>query len=331
MNKNNKIDFVITWVDGSDLKWQKEKEKYEEKKDLSTNGNNRYRDMECLKYWFRAVEKYAPWVNKIYFVTWGHYPEWLNIKNKKLVIVNHKDFIPKEYLPTFSSNVIEINLHRIKGLNEKFVNFNDDVFINDYVSEKDFFENNLPKEYAILNPIIPNSKFMHIVLNDMILINKNFDLRKVIKNNRKKFINMKYGKENLRTIFLKKWKNACGFKESHITHSFLKSTFFEVWEKEYDTLNNTSKHKFRRNEDVNEWLMEYWQFMKGEFYPNKISFGKRFDLKNDNKDIINAIKNNKYKIICINDSDIDCNFEKAKKEIITVFEEKLKDKSSFEI
>ena len=81
------------------------------------------------RWWFRAVEKFAPWVNKIHFVTYGHLPKWLNIDNPKLNIAKHSDFIPQKYLPTFSSFPIEVNLHRIKGLAERFVYFNDDMFL----------------------------------------------------------------------------------------------------------------------------------------------------------------------------------------------------------
>ena len=103
-----KIDFIITWVDSSDQKWIEEKNKYEITNDLKKVDarNNRYRDMNCLKYWFRGVEKYAPWVNKIFFVTYGHYPEWLNIDNKKIKIIKHSEFIPEKFLPTFNSNAI---------------------------------------------------------------------------------------------------------------------------------------------------------------------------------------------------------------------------------
>ena len=62
----SKIDFVIPWVDGSDPKWIEEKNCYLSNKiDLTDNQNSdcRYRDMGTLRYWFRAVEKYAPWVN----------------------------------------------------------------------------------------------------------------------------------------------------------------------------------------------------------------------------------------------------------------------------
>ena len=70
-------------------------------------------------------------------------PSWLNVANEKIVVVKHEDFIPKEYLPTFNSHTIELNLHRIKGLSEYFIYFNDDTFILDKLQEKDFFKNGL--------------------------------------------------------------------------------------------------------------------------------------------------------------------------------------------
>ena len=51
-----KIDFVIMWVDGNDLKWQKEKNKFLAKDD-EVNNEVRFRDWELLKYWFRGIEK----------------------------------------------------------------------------------------------------------------------------------------------------------------------------------------------------------------------------------------------------------------------------------
>ena len=45
---------------------------------------NRFRDCDNLQYIFRGIEEYMPWVNKIFFVTWGHLPKWLNTNNKKI-------------------------------------------------------------------------------------------------------------------------------------------------------------------------------------------------------------------------------------------------------
>ncbi len=112
MSENYPIDFVVTWVDGNDPVWQAEKAKYSPNKNAD-NRNVRFRDWDNMQYWFRAVEKFAPWVNKIHFVTYGHLPKWLNINNPKLNIAKHSDFIPQKYLPTFSSRTIEFNSYII--------------------------------------------------------------------------------------------------------------------------------------------------------------------------------------------------------------------------
>lgn len=101
-----------------------------------------------LRYWFRGVEKFAPWVNKIFFVTYGHMPKWLNIDHPKLVVVKHEDFIPSQYLPTFNSQLIEFNFCYIKDLSERFVYFNDDMFLLNDVSPERFFKDGLPCDLA---------------------------------------------------------------------------------------------------------------------------------------------------------------------------------------
>lgn len=127
----DQIDFVITWVDGNDPDWKEEKNRFTSTSE-DDNRVQRFRDWNNLQYWFRGVEKFAPYVHKIYFITWGHIPAWLNINNKKLIIIKHSDYMPSKYLPSFNSNAIELNMHRIKGLSEKFVYFNDDVFDKTY-------------------------------------------------------------------------------------------------------------------------------------------------------------------------------------------------------
>ena len=113
------IDVVIPWVDPTDKEWQASKNKF--LKDLNNdkvdNSENRFRDWDNFKYVFRGIDKFMPWVHKIYLITCGQVPDWMNKEaDDRLVIVNHSDYIPKEYLPTFSSHPIELNLHRIKEL-----------------------------------------------------------------------------------------------------------------------------------------------------------------------------------------------------------------------
>lgn len=329
------IDFVIAWVDGNDKEWLKEKAKYDPSIDLTQdNLSARYRDWDNLQYWFRAVEKYAPWVHKIYFLTWGHIPSWLNTKNEKLVIVNHKDYIPEEYLPTFNSHTIELNMHRIKGLSEHFVYFNDDMFITKPVKEEDFFKDGKPCDEFILDAIYfaPSSAGAYNG-NDLEIINKHFNKKKQFKKYKfSQYINLKYGLKNLyRTIVLMQWPWYTGFRYNHLPTSFLKSTLEKVWEEEEEVLNETCKDKFRSKRNVNQWLFKFWQLADGNFYPRRYNFGKAFHLKKKvNNELINAIKTNKYGMVCINDTAKTENFEEHKNAVIEAFQTILPNKSSFE-
>ena len=139
--KNSEVDIVVLWVDGNDPEWLKERMQYDNSIKNSGNLDSRFRDWGLMRYWFRGIEKNVNWYRKIFFVTWGHVPEWLDTSHPKLRIVKHSDYIPAEYLPTYNSNTIEMNLHRIEDLSENFILFNDDIFVIDEIREEMFFRN----------------------------------------------------------------------------------------------------------------------------------------------------------------------------------------------
>ena len=332
MKKNDdKIDFVIAWVDGNDKEWQVEKEKYSSSKKTVANSYVRYRDWDQLRYWFRGVEKFAPWVNKIFFVTCGQKPEWLDENNSKLVLVNHRDYIDKKFLPTFSANPIELNFNKIKELSEQFVYFNDDMFIINKVKKEDFFKKGLPCDDFKEIPLFTYGNgdvFPYILMNDMELVNKYFDKQVVMKKHWKKLLNYRYGlMNNLKTILMMPYNKFSSVEVNHIPSSFLKSVLDEVWKKEEDLLNQVSANKFRTKADVNQYIFKYWQFFSGKFFPRTSKFGRNFPVGNNNEEFIKAIK---YKTVCLNDSEFVDNFEKVKSEINKAFEEKLPEKCSFE-
>lgn len=339
------IDFVITWVDGNDPAWQKEREEYQEpqaldKKKRDSEKDNRevrFRDYGILKYWFRAVEKYAPWVHKIYFITWGHIPEWLNTSNPKIVVVKHHEFIPAKYLPTYNSNVIELNLHRIESLSEHFVSFNDDFFLTAKTTEEDFFKNGLPcdqLESRIVYNYHVEDIFPHTEFNNMGIINRNFTQEDKIKQ-KDKWISEQYLPEenqgNQLDLMAPKF---LGFKDYHVSIPFLKSTFFKVWEKEGALLDQVCRHRFRTPMDVSIWFIRYWQLIEGTFeIRNMRDFGKYFTLAFYNSRMYEAIENETYVEICMNDKpnpEKPFDFETKKKELEEVFQRKHPIKSSFE-
>lgn len=329
--KNNKIDFVIPWVDGNDPKWQ---EDFNAHKDVKGDKRaSRFRDWDNLHYLFRAFEMFTPWVNKIYFVTYGHVPTCLNIHHEKLVIINHEDYIDKEKLPLFNSCSLEINFHRIKGLSEQFVYFNDDMFILKPLQKDDFFKNNLPRDYAILN-VMNDDDFTQ--MNNLQIINRQSHKQKlkIIFSKPFKWFYPLYGTKLFRSILLLSWSKFTGFKIYHHPQPFLKSTFEELWEKEYEVLNKASYSKFRSCYDVNQYVFRYWQFVKGNFYPDRIRKRKYKNISHREDALIASkhIRSGKYEMYCPNDAIEDNNdFKFCKDTINKAFESILSTKSSFEI
>lgn len=325
------IDFVITWVDGNDPKWRKKFESYSEEYE-GDKRTVRYRDWDLLQYWFRGVAQYAPWVNCIFFVTEGHIPNWLNTKCPKLKIVKHSDFIPKEYLPLFNSRAIEVNLHRIHGLSEHFVYFNDDFFLINTIKPSFFFNKGLPCDIAVLNAL-DGGGVSDAIMESLIILNRHFNKRTVICDNVLKWFNYRYGSFMLRTLFLLPWPNFTGFYDSHLPTPFLKSTFIEVWQNENDILCKTSKSNKRTYGTVNPYIFRYWQLLTGKFYPqNPCRKALYIQLSNENLEyIISVITQQKKAIVVLNDSSDINDFDLYKHELIKAFDEILPTKSCYEI
>ena len=331
----NKIDFVVMWVDGGDPIWQAKKAEYSKSVDTSKNSMNSvkaYRDWGTFKYWFRGVEKFAPWVNKVYLVTDQQKPSWLNIASEKLVLVDHSDILRKDYLPVFSANPIESNIHRIPGLSEQFVFFNDDVYLTAPVEPTDFFsEDGLPKYNTALSPIIPERYGTgHFQVNDMEIVTSYFSRDEILKNG--KFLSFKQGLKNIvKTLLYRNSKFICGFWENHLTHPLLKSTMELVWEKETAILEKTSASRFRNPSDTNIWLFKYWQIASGKYEVADPKLGDLFSLDHAGPDFWKLLNSGKYKIMCINDGFNVQDEEKVMVDFIKAMNQLFPEKSSFEI
>lgn len=330
------IDFVVLWVDGSDPEWLKEKNKYahrEKGESLVSLSDARFRDWGIFKYWFRAVEKYAPWVHKVHLVTYGHLPDFLNVKSDKLNVVTHNQIMEASDLPTFSSCAIEVNIGKIPGLAEKFVYFNDDMFLTSPVKPEDFFVNDLPVLEGLQGAVYAegiNDSYPHQILNSLDVINKHFSKRVQMKQNWCKWFNFHYGADNLRNLCLLPWRYFTGFKNAHLPVPCLKTTFNQVWKEEGQRLQATSSHKFRSFEDLNQYVFRYWQLASGEFVPGKVS-GQYFPITMENlTSITEAITKQTYKMVCLNDGDISDDFSECQKKLSTTLAQVLSGKSIYE-
>jgi len=328
------IDFVVTWVDGNDPAWQAEKAKYKPDADADDRPE-RYRDWEQLRYWFRGVEKFAPWVRRIHFVTWGHLPPWLDTANPKLHIVRHSDYIPAEYLPTFNADTIELFLHRIEGLAEHFVYFNDDVFCIAPLSPDHFFHGGKPRDMLAFQPVVANPgspEMSYLYLNNIMLLARHFNKRENVRRQPGAYFKLGYPPlyfcYNLLELTFPLYT---GLYTVHGPSPFLKQSFRELWDAEGAYLREAEMGKFRDREHITQYAVREWQKLSGNFVPtNTHRMFQYFEPDNSNRRLKRTIRTQKKRVICINDTDKEIDFMRVKKEINEAFEAILPEKSSFE-
>lgn len=333
------VDIVIPWVDSSDSAWRAEKALYDKEPDEATGGDHRYRDWGLLKYFFRGIEQFMPWVRTVHFVTWGHTPEWLDLSHPKLHLVKHSDYIPQEFLPTFSSHTIELNFHRIEGLSERFIYFNDDMYVLKAVQEHDYFDGMLPRDIAALNVHCYSlSRPVDLIqINDVGVINEHFNFKKSVRSNWMKWFTPQNRSAILRTLATIGCPRFPGFYQHHCAQPILKSTINEVWTAEPDILTKTCSHRFREPTDVNQWVFREWQIASGLFVsrPYKDTHAYYCDLQKPLTTIEQAsrdIMRQRFKMICINDVPMDQEtFSLAKSTLTNAFEHILPTASSFEL
>lgn len=330
----SEIDFVVTWVDGSDPAWRADRAKYEGGSGVD-NREERYRDWGLLRYWFRSVEQFAPWVRTVHFVTYGHLPSWLNLDHPKLHVVRHEDYIPKQFLPTFNANVIEMYLHQIPGLSEQFVNFNDDVYLTRPAKPEDFFQDGKPRDMLALQPVVANPQnpvMSHLYLNNSLVLCRHFDKRENMRKQPGAYFKLGYplmyfAYNMLETMFPK----FTGFYSVHGPMPFLRGTFAEIWEKEGDLLEELSKNRFRSETDISSYLFREWQKLAGNFVPTNVQKGFRyFEIPADGEKLEMVLRGQKALSICVNDGEVEGDFLRAKAEIEGIFQRAFPKASSFE-
>lgn len=237
------IDIVYTWVDGSDPVWKEKKNFYFRKSrkaaiNPDSNSKNRYRNRDELKYSLRSLFKYCHFFHHIYIITDHQVPFWL-ASHPDITVVDHQAiFRDKSDLPTFNSIAIEANLHRIGNLAEKFIYFNDDVFLMKEVTEEDFFSKNgqikacLSEWEAPAGDIVEGeSAYISVWKNTNELLNQNFKDEKRI-------------------------------RLAHAPFALTKSFIEEVESEIDDVFDLVSSHRFRDSNDfaLTNGLIQYWGY-----------------------------------------------------------------------
>ncbi|MEY1088326.1 Stealth CR1 domain-containing protein [Morganella morganii] len=342
-----KIDFILPWVDPTDPVWQYEKKQHEKKYNLDQTDSNspaRYRDIEILKFVLRSIEKNCPWFNKIYIITAGHFPIWLDINSDKLELIKHSDlYFNKSHLPTFNSNSIEMNLAKLNQISDKFVYMNDDLVIMNPLKESRFFKNNKPVDFLchgwmkrgyLFSKIRKIDTFVSSVNNNLHLINKKMSPRNLSNN---LLFDSSYSLKNKISnfIFLRLLNRYLWLEHWHHPQPYMKKTIIDVYNEFSNEMMECSKNKFRSMSDLNPYLYRYWALTSGNFYPDKKNDGlvKNISSIDELDKIINTLsKRNDINFVCFNDSIhlTDTNFLKIKNTLHSFLLSKFPEPSSFE-
>ncbi len=343
----DKIDFVLPWVDSSDPQWKELRKQHKlEKNDChDANAETRFRDMETLRYALRSIEVNCPWYNKIYLITAGHYPDWLDIDHEKIILVSHEElFIDTSHLPVFNSSAIEMNLVNLKGLSEKFVYMNDDFIIWNKIEKKRFFKDDKPVDF-FSHHFLPRRKLFELLkgrdtwvhsLNNIInLLNKKF--APITLKKQYLFHNTYTLSEKINNyLFQHLFQRLFWINHWHHPQPLLKNTLKEVCEVFPEKMMSCSQNRFRSNHDLTQYIYRYWQLIHGNFYPYKHNDDliANIDSYAVLKKLIQILETDEsINFVCFNDSTELNNeeYDKVKKWLTAYLENHFPEKASFEI
>lgn len=184
-----KIDMVFTYCDGNDPKFIEEKKQFFKEKDKINNKPIRFININEITYSVRSVLKFMPWINMIYIITNKQIPP-IEL-NPKVKIIDHTEIIPKKYLPTFNSDVIESFIHNIPELSEIILYNNDDMMhtrnvdISDIIQENKFIFRNSYRNWIITETTCEYLKRIHLTSQ---LFKQSNPSIKLINNHHTKFL-----------------------------------------------------------------------------------------------------------------------------------------------
>lgn len=142
------IDAAILWVDGNDINHKNKLIQHLDDQSLINKKvvTNRINQVNEIEYTVRSIIKFAPFIRNIYIITDEQQPDFLKkaeteSRYQKVSIIDHKVIFAgyDQYLPVFNSYTIETMMHRIPGLAEHFVYFNDDMLLFRETKPEDFF------------------------------------------------------------------------------------------------------------------------------------------------------------------------------------------------
>lgn len=131
------MDLVITYVDNNNKDWiNNYKNQSEESYPMYFRTH-----YDVLKYILRGVEFCLPYIENVFIIVQNKSEIPNYIDTDKVIIIEHKDIIPKQFLPCFNSCTIEWFIANIPNLNDEFLYLNDDMFLMHPIAQEQFYNN----------------------------------------------------------------------------------------------------------------------------------------------------------------------------------------------
>jgi len=232
------IDAVVTWVNGDTEDHRRKRHQYMAKArhPLHENAINPHRwvDSGEILYCLQSIENYAPWTRKIWIVVEDETPDLSSLSDAlraKIRFAFHRDIFKgfNEALPTFNSLAIESVIWRIEGLSERFMYFNDDVFLTAPLSTTDAFQDQAP---VLRGKWVDYGEFLDSpeVRRDPAKYNHFMQINAAGI--------MGFDATNL-------------FASAHVVHPFLRSKMQRLFDQHPEDFLNNVKHRFR---DLSQFL-----------------------------------------------------------------------------
>lgn len=278
------IDLVYTWVDADDPVWQEQRAKLAGQdipsaSPLASVNAARWYSRDELRFSLRSAWMYAGFVRKIFIVTNGQVPDWLEASPDVSVVTHDMLYEDLNDLPTFNSNHIETVLHRIPGLAEHFLYLNDDFFFASPAKPSDYFT---------------RSGICHIFTSSRFL-----DQRPLTEHDRATVAAHK----NTRDLIAAKLGHNVSQKFRHAPYVMRKSVWQEIDDLFGHELANTRHNRFRSWEDLNgQFLYCHYALLKGYGITAPISY-KYLEVLDDDFELrLSELDDHKTQVFCLNDS-----------------------------
>ena len=297
------IDAIITYVNISDQRWLRS---YMAKTKTHNPTSTRFRSWGTLKYLMRGIEKYMPFIRNVILVVASNtqVPWWVNTETVR--VVYHDEFIPKECLPTFNSCVIESFFWNIKGLSDRVIYFNDDMFPIGPMHEIDFFTDNIPhirfkdpESYSPKNIFVSQSRSGMDMITD--------------------------------ALKLPRYQSGKLVLPFHITQAITREGFNAIRELCSAELPKRAT-ALRTTKNVNQYIYAYYQYFT-ENYVNLTVNYKYFEIKDRTfTTILQRLETeDACQMICLNDSDQIKDYSRTQYLLTQAFEKRFPNKSKYEL